>query len=170
MPDRFVIRNVSGTILSLQIESHRFRMKPNETIDLCLATGMSVKDIESQSQIIRNVGYNNIRVETSETADGNKELDVYEKILALVDTIIENTSKSKPVSKEDLEEMISKIPKVSTREGHNDNQESDVVSEEKLKQELLIKQAESFVPEKNNTGNFGKSNVSIDADDFSGLL
>lgn len=169
--DKFVIKNKSGTLLSLPMGRNHLKMKPNEQIDLCSLTGMGVDELQRHPQIVRNIGYNNIVV--VEKNVGTKIPDVSELSVRLdkLADIISNQKVASGITKEDLIDALRDIKISGDSQPASSNFNEKVVSEEdRLRQELLRRQADSFDPETKNTGTFGKNTQSIEVEDMSDLL
>lgn len=172
--DKFVIKNKSGTLLSLPIGRNHLKMNPNDEIDLCSITGMGVDELERHPQVVRNKAYNNIVIldkqVQSKIIDQKEITDLSSKIEKLLGIVSENKKESS-ITKEDLFDALKSISIVSDQKTEEaKNKENIVSNEDEIRQELLTRQVNLFKPESKNTGSFGKNTKDIEAEDFADLL
>lgn len=172
MDEKFVIKNKSGTLLSIPIERNHLRMNPNDQVDLCAITGMSADDLERHPQIVRNLTYNNIVVIEKYSNKNTDMGKINSKMDQIVDLLL---SKNDQVKRSDIESILSDAIGKLSFPGSSvpESIVSDKVSEreeERIREDLLRKQLDAFKPDRENKGSFGQNKMDIDTEDFSQLL
>lgn len=172
--DKYIIENKSGTLLSLPIGKNHLKMKPKDRVDLCKVTGLGAEELDRHPQVVKNRAYNNIIVVEKEIHTRSPEVsELSSKLEKLIDLVGSSgqQQQSSGLTREDMIELLKGLKVGGVSQPASQESGENVVSEEdRLREELLRRQAETFDPQTKNTGTFGKNTQSIEVEDMSDLL